>query len=396
MPQAASPASLEERLNAVRDVHLRQFGQPALIIAQAPGRVNVIGEHTDYNDGFVFPIAIERSTLAAVSSRSDGRFRLYSASFRQGATWALGDGARSTDMPWTNYIRGVAAELQQAGLLQAGADITIESTIPLGAGLSSSAALELATATALLALAGVTLPGPQLARLCQRVEHVYVGVNCGIMDQFISALGVAAHALLIDCRSLETQAVPLPVGYRLGVADSGVEHGLVDSEYNARRQQCEEGVRLLKAVLPTISALRDVSPKQLLAHEGLLPPLTFRRCRHVVTENARVLAAVRHLQEGDVAAVGALMYASHASLRDDYEVTVPELDALVEAAAEVDGVVGSRMTGGGFGGSTVTLLHERAATHWERHIRRRFKERFGRMPNTFVTGAADGARVVAR
>jgi galactokinase len=379
----------------LRDLHQRQFGSAPAAIARAPGRVNLIGEHTDYNDGFVFPIAIERDTLAAVSPRPDGQVRLYSAAMRQADTFQVSDHQPTSGRTWTNYVRGVVAELHLAGLFSRGADITITSTVPVGAGLSSSAALELSTATALLALAGAELPIATLAKLCQRVEHVYAGVNCGIMDQTISASGVSGHALLLDCRSLATEAVPLPAGYRIGVADSGVEHGLVASKYNTRRAQCEEGVRLLQAALPGIVALRDVSSQQLAAHGALLPDLIYRRCRHVVTENERVLASVAALKEGDVAALGRYMYDSHASLRDDYQVSVPELDLLVEAAAEVDGVAGSRMTGGGFGGCTVTLLQDRAGPRWERRVRQRFKEAFGRTPTTFVTAAAQGAEVLS-
>jgi len=401
-----------ERVTALRDLFARQFGQSPALVARAPGRVNLIGEHTDYNDGFVFPVAIDRDTLVAVRPRADREVRVYSSTLRRAAQWTLVGIERSTEQPWSNYIRGLVRYLLGAGVSLPGVDLAIASTVPLGAGLSSSAALEMASGTALLALAGSqSVAGPigptsgavdpwqtmavtDLALLCRRVENQFVGVNSGIMDQFIAGLATPAHALLLDCRSLAYEHVPLPDGYLIGVADTGVKHGLVASEYNARRAECEEGVRLLQPVLPGIRALRDVTPEQLGGHQHLLPERVARRCRHVVTENARVLDAVAALRAGDLDTVGRLMYASHASLHDDYEVTVPELDTLVEAARAVRGVVGSRMTGGGFGGSTVTLMERRAAPHWDRALRRAYRERFGRAPSTFVTAAAGGAGIV--
>lgn len=399
MPAEATDAtaSLPQRLEALRDLFARQFGAEPRFIARAPGRVNLIGEHTDYNDGFVFPIAIERDTLAAALARDDRLVRVYAATLRRAAQWSLDPPdaiVSSTDQPWSNYIRGLTRFLLEAGVALPGVDLVISSTVPLGAGVSSSAALEMAVGTALVALAGQTMQPTTLALLCQRVENRFVGVNSGIMDQFIAGLAKADHALLLDCRNLEYRQVRLPAEHVIGVADTGVKHGLVASEYNARRAECEEGVRLLQAALPAIRALRDVSPAELESHAGVLPERVYRRCRHVVSEIARTQQAVAALDTGDLATVGALMYASHASLRDDYEVSAPELDTLVEAGRGVRGVVGSRMTGGGFGGSTVTLMERRAAPHWERTVRRAFREQFGRSPTTFVTGAAAGAGLV--
>ena len=382
------------RLEALRDLFDRQFGAAPTLIARAPGRVNLIGEHTDYNDGFVFPIAIERDTLVAACPRADRQVRLYSTTLRRASQWSLDAIETSSDQPWSNYVRGLTRFLQEDGVTLPGADLAIFSNVPLGAGVSSSAALEMAAGTALLALAGVTREPGALALLCQRVENRFVGVNSGIMDQFISGLATSNHALLLDCRSLQHEQVLLPADHVIGVADTGVKHGLVASEYNARRAECEEAVRLLRAVLPDIRALRDIDPAQLSAHADLLPERVAQRSRHVVTENARVLAAVAALRSGDLITLGELMYASHASLRDDYAVSVLELDTLVEAARGVRGVVGSRMTGGGFGGSTVTLMERRAASQWERTVRRVFRERFGRAPGIFVTTAAAGAGLV--
>jgi galactokinase len=392
---AEAPQPLVVRVEALRDVFVRQFGAAPTVVARAPGRVNLIGEHTDYNDGFVFPIAIDRDTLVVARPRADRQVRLYSDTLRRASQWSLDAIEPSPDQPWSNYVRGLTRFLQEEPVPLAGADLAIASTVPLGAGVSSSAALEMAAGTALLALAGGELEPSALALLCQRVENRFVGVNSGIMDQFISGLALADHALLLDCRSLRYEHVALPADHVVGVADTGVKHGLVASEYNARRAECEDGVRRLKEALPGIRALRDVSPEQLGAHAALLPERVARRSRHVVGENARVLAAIDALRSGDLAAVGALMYASHASLRDDYEVSVPELDTLVDAAREVRGVVGSRMTGGGFGGSTVTLMERRTASRWERDVRRAFRDRFGRAPATFITAAAPGAGLVS-
>jgi galactokinase len=391
---AVSPESLTARVDALRDLFARQFGATPTLVARAPGRVNLIGEHTDYNDGFVFPIAIERDTLVAARARTDRQVRLYSATLRRAAQWSLDQVEASGDQPWSNYVRGLTRYLLESGVGLPGADLTIASNVPLGAGVSSSAALEMAAGTALIALAGASLEPRTLALLSQRVENRFVGVNSGIMDQFISGLATSGHALLLDCRTLQYEQVALPADHVVGVADTGVKHGLVASAYNARRAECEEAVRLLRPVLPDVRALRDVSPAQLAAHVALLPDRVLRRSRHVVSENARVLDAVAALRRGDLGTVGELMYASHASLRDDYNVSVPELDALVDAARGVRGVVGSRMTGGGFGGSTVTLLERRAVTQWERAIRRDFRERFDRAPTTFVTAAAAGAGLV--
>jgi len=389
-----TPQPLVARVAALRDVFGRQFGAAPTVVARAPGRVNLIGEHTDYNDGFVFPIAIDRDTLVAARPRTDRQVRLYSDTLRRASQWSLDAIEPSRDQPWSNYVRGLTRFLEEEEVALPGADLAIASSVPLGAGVSSSAALEMAAGTALLALAGVEMEPSTLAMLCQRVENQFVGVNSGIMDQFISGLALADHALLLDCRSLRYEHVALPADHVIGVADTGVKHGLVASEYNARRAECDDGVRRLQEVLPDIRALRDVSPEHLATHATLLPERVARRSRHVVGENARVLAAVDALRNGNLAAVGELMYASHASLRDDYEVTVPELDVLVDAARGVRGVVGSRMTGGGFGGSTVTLMERRAASQWERSVRRAFRERFGRAPATFITAAAAGAGLV--
>ncbi len=389
-------APLGDRIAHLQDIFVRQFGLPPTIITRAPGRVNLIGEHTDYNDGFVLPVAIARDTLVAARSRNDHTIRVYSATIRRASTWTIDSIQQSVNQPWSNYIRGITRFLYERDLLTSGADLAITSTVPLGAGVSSSAALEVSSALAFLTINDTDLPPVELALLCQRVENEFVGVQTGIMDQFIARLAEQNHALLIDCQYHTFQQVPLPKGYILGIADTGVKHGLVASEYNKRRQQCEEGVSALQRYYPNIHALRDVTSEQLALHANTIPPIVFRRCRHVITENERVMQAITALHTGNLDFFGELMYASHASLHDDYEVTIPELDTLVEAARSVKGVIGSRMTGGGFGGSTITIMEEHTAARWARALRSTFQSRFGRIPLTFTSGAVAGASIVWR
>ncbi|HET7771239.1 MAG TPA: galactokinase, partial [Chloroflexota bacterium] len=346
----------EDRKTKISRIFRDRFGSAPTVVARAPGRVNLIGEHTDYNDGFVFPAAIDRDVYVAARATDDGRARLYAANFRRKTEFPLSDVRHQPSERWSHYERGVVVMLQQDGHQVGGFEAAIEGDVPSGAGLSSSAAVEVATATALKALFDLQLDPVRLAVLCQRAENQFVGVNSGIMDQFISALGQRATALLIDCRSLEYRHVPLGESAQIVVADTSVKRGLVDSEYNARRAECEEAVRLLSQRVAGVRALRDVSAVQLREHEALLPEVVRRRARHVVTENERTLRSVAALEAGDLGAFGRLMDESHASLRDDYEVTVPPLDAMVDAAHNVSGVLGSRMTGAGFGGCTVSLV----------------------------------------
>ena len=353
----------------------------------APGRVNLIGEHTDYNDGFVLPMAIERRTIAAAAAREDRLLVVQTLSL--GATVKI-----DLDAPpvrqrgsWIDYVEGVARVLEAKGHRLCGADIMLDSDVPTGAGLSSSAALEIAVGLALLHLSGASVDAVALALAAQAAEHEYVGTRCGIMDQLISATAREEHALLIDCRSLASAPLPLGPDVRIVVCDTKVKHALATGEYNARRRECEEGVRRLQAHFPEVRALRDVTSDMLRAHEMELDDVVFRRCRHVVTEIARTARAADALRAADFAAFGRSMYASHESLRADYEVSVPELDACVEAARSVPGVFGARMTGGGFGGCTVTLVKTGAVEE----LTKALEGARGRRVDVFVTGAANGA-----
>ena len=295
---------------------------------------------------------------------------------------------------WSDYVKGVVSELLQDGHHLRGFNAVLEGNVPRASGLSSSAAIEVASAFFMAQMFQLSMSGEEMAKLCQRAENRFVGVNCGIMDQFISRLGKLGHALLIDCRDLRYQLVPFEVeGCSIVMCNSNVKRQLVDSAYNERRSQCEEGVRLLKATLPAIAALRDVTSAQLRAHAALLPPLTFQRCRHVVTENERVTQAVEALNANNIARFGELLNQSHESLRDDYQVSCKELDILVELARSVNGTIGSRMTGAGFGGCTVSLVKDSAVETFRQVIVEKYKEQKSKTEDVYISKAEDGARV---
>jgi len=364
-------------------------GEPRLF--RAPGRVNLIGEHTDYNEGFVLPVAIDFQTFAAAARRADRGLRIHSVNLDETVSCDL-DAARPRGH-WSDYPLGVAVMLARAGHLPTGADLLLYGEVPPGAGLSSSAALEVATALALIAVAGLELPPLPLdtVTLCRRAENEFVGTLCGIMDPFVSRFAEAGHALLLDCRSLEGRAVPVPDRVRLVICNSGVRHALASGEYNARRAQCEDGVRALAELNPGIRALRDATLATLEQSRGRIPPVVFARCHHVVCENQRTLEAAAALERHDLATLGRLMAASHASLRDEYEVSCRELDALVEAASPLDGVFGARMTGAGFGGCTVNLVRADAVAGFREGVTQAFQRLTGRKPTIYESSAAAGA-----
>jgi galactokinase len=363
-------------------------------VFSAPGRVNLIGEHTDYNDGFVLPMAIERRTLVAAAPRDDRRVVAVSGALAETFEFELDRPGPPRRGIWGDYIEGTARALVARGVAVQGANLWIESDVPHGAGLSASAALETSVGLALSALAGrLDLDRVTLALAGQAAEHEYVGTLCGIMDQYIASLGLERHALLVDCRSLEARSVPFdPAGSSLVVCDTGVKHELASSAYNQRRRECEEAVRLLSPVLPGITALRDVDRSSFERHAGLLPEVVRRRARHVVTENERTLRAEVALSGGDFGEFGRLMAASHASLRDDYEVSCSELDLAVDEALAEPGVYGARMTGGGFGGCMIALARTESALPLIERVTRALSSRFGATVQAFATAAAEGAR----
>ena len=372
--------------NDLRVQFAQKFGRPATWIARAPGRVNLIGEHTDYNDGFVLPAAIERETRIAVAPRSDGMVRLAAFDLGRETAFPLNDNQRSLDESWSNYVRGVAAGLLAAGYPVVGFDGLIQGDVPIGAGLSSSAAVELAAVQAFSAAGGFTVPADRAARIGQKAEHIFVGTNCGLMDQLASALGQPDHVLLIDCRDLSFQPVPAPAGAAILIADTAVRRQLAASAYNERRAQCEAAAHALG-----VPALRDASLAQLEA--VALPDVVARRARHVITENDRVLETVAALRDGDLHKVGKLMDASHASLRDLYEVSSAELDAMVELLRAQPGCYGARLTGAGFGGCAVALMERGAVAAAIPAVTHAYRARTGLAPALYVTQAAAGANV---
>jgi galactokinase len=380
----------ESSAAGLASVFRTRYGRPARLY-RAPGRVNLIGEHTDYNLGYVMPAAIRFSAWAAISPRADRLVRVYSETFAEEVQFPLDGLRRGPTGHWSDYIRGMAGALMESGLRLSGADLAVASDVPVGAGLSSSAALEIATGYALLEASGLPVERWALARAARSAEHHYVGTRCGIMDQFASCFGEEGRALLLDCRSLEYKALPLPAGAALVVCDTKVKHSLAGGEYNRRRAECEEGVALLAARGPGIESLRDVSPERLEQGRGALPETIYRRCRHVVSENARALAAADALVRGDLPAFGRLMDQSHASLRDDFEVSCPELDLLVELARPLAGVFGARMMGGGFGGCTINLVAAERAESFGAALSDGYRKATGLRPSVFITEGSAGA-----
>ncbi len=390
------PPAPQTRLPLTHDARQtfeRVFGGPCRIF-RGPGRVNLIGEHTDYNLGFVMPAAIDLYCSVAIAPRRDRELHVYSAQFAEKFVCDLELPSPSPRGDWSDYVIGTAIALENSGRRLRGANLVVSGDVPLGSGLSSSAAIEVSTGAALLNVSGHTIDRMQLALACQRAENEFVGARCGIMDQFISAHGQTGHALMLDCRSLEATALPIPADLRLLVSNTGVKHQHAAGEYNARRRQCEEGVRLLSSALPGLQSLRDVGAAQLEQHKHLLPDLTYKRCQHVVTENERVLQMANALTNGNLASVGKLMADSHRSLRDDYDVSCAELDTMVEIAAGLPGVIGARMTGGGFGGCTVNLVDAPAADSVERELAAQYQARTGIHPETYILNATDGVTEV--
>lgn len=364
-------------------------------VFRAPGRVNLIGEHTDYNDGFVMPAALDFATWVTATPRNDRKVFAFSENFAENIEFDLDDPNPQARGNWSDYIRGVAMVLEQSGHHLRGATLRIRGDVPIGSGLSSSASIEVATGYALLKISGVSPEPVELARLCQRAENEFVGTRCGIMDQFISCCGEAGKALLLDCRSLDYKLLTLPEEARLVICNTMVRHSLASSEYNTRRVECEAGVRHLARFRPDVQALRDVTENDLKQYEGDLSEVIYRRCRHVISENARVLDAAAALEECNLEAFGQLMVESHRSLRDDFEVSCRELDLMVELSSRVRGVYGSRMTGGGFGGCTVSLVKSENVEELKRAVASGYEEKMGLTPDIYVCRAAAGAEEVA-
>ena len=372
----------------------RLFGtQPRIF--RAPGRVNLIGEHTDYNDGFVMPAAVGFATFVAVGPRPDRKLLIHSKEFSGDFEFDVDHLPEKRVGAWCDYVVGVASVLREQGHQLSGANLFVHGDVPIGAGLSSSAALEVSSALALLSLSETNLPLPEIAKLCQRAENNFVGAKVGIMDQFVSCMGKAGHAFFLDCRSLEFRLVPIPAGLQLVVCNTMVKHDLATGAYNTRREECEAGARAFAKWDPSVRALRDVSVDLLDRHFNELPPIIAKRCSHVVRENQRTLDAARALTEGNLKEVGKLMRESHNSLRDLYEVSCHELDLMVEAAQDLPGFCGGRMTGGGFGGCTVNLVREENAKDFAKQIAEHYRVATGISPQVYLCSAEDGASVLS-
>jgi galactokinase len=381
-------------IDDVKGEFKKRFNLEARIF-RAPGRVNLIGEHTDYNDGFVMPFAIDRATVVAGSKRDDRLIEVVALDMNETASIDLNAEPEKQRRSWIDYVEGTARCVEEKFGKLTGANLLVTSDVPIGSGLSSSAAIEVSVGLALLSLSGIEIDREKLAFAGQKAEHEYAGTKSGIMDQFASALCKKGSAMLLDCRSLERQEIPFETNETTTiVCDTKVEHSLTSTEYNKRREECEEGVRRLQKHLPKIKALRDVSLEQLDKYKDDLTDTIYRRCRHVISENGRTLKAAEYFKNKDLTAAGKLMFESHASLRDDYQVSCKELDALVEIASGIEGIFGSRMTGGGFGGCTVTLVRKDTVDQLKRSFNEGYSQRFGREPDIYEFHAAEGASEV--
>lgn len=379
----------------IKKAFQEHFSQDDPLIVLAPGRVNLIGEHTDYNDGFVLPMAIDAKILLAGSLRTDKQVHLYSLDYQEENIFNLDDFTVTKEQAWSNYIRGVCAMFLQTTPLS-GMNIVLQGDIPQGAGLSSSAALEVGTALLIRNLHKLNTSPIELIKLAQQAENDFVGVKCGIMDQFISMLGSKDHVLFLDCRSLEYELVPAPFRHHnasIIVVDSGIKRGLVDSEYNLRRNQCEQAVIQLKQHLPHITSLRDIGIEHLHLVNSLETDLC-KRARHVITENKRVQDAVEYLKTDSIKQFGKLMNESHVSLRDDYQVSCRELDLIVELAQSVPGTYGARMTGAGFGGSTVSLVADSSIEQFKAKILEIYAKQTKYTPKIYIYHPSQGARQI--
>jgi len=368
----------------------RKFGEAPAIVVRAPGRINLIGEHTDYNEGFVLPAAIDRAVWFAVSPRNDQGLHFQALDLREAFQGDLKNLEKSS-LGWPNYLLGCFSELLRDGHQTGGVNVVFGGDIPSGAGLSSSAAIESGMLFALNELYHLGLSRLSLARLAQRSENNFVGMNCGIMDMFASLMGHEGCALKLDCRSLQHEYIPLHVqDTAILLCDTGVKHQLVDSAYNTRRQECEEGVRLLQLIYPTVHSLRDVDMNMLQSEKNHLRAVVFQRCKYVVEENERVESACKVLKENGLPAIGSLLYASHEGLKNEYQVSCPELDFLVDHTPHSLGFFGARMVGGGFGGCTINLLKKDAVEGFQTYIALKYREKWGHDLRMWEVKITDG------
>ncbi len=377
-------------VSGIKSLHLHRFGRnPALF--SAPGRVNLIGEHTDYAEGFVMPVAIDFSTIAAVSGRDDGRIVLYSRNFDAEVSFDLASLPEKGNHQWFDYPMGVVLVLAQAGVSIPAMSLTLEGDVPIGAGLSSSASIEVATALAVLAAAGTEMAPEEVARLCQRAENTYVGASTGIMDQFIATCGAENHALLLDCRDLSFRLAPIPPDISLVICNTMVKHTHAGGEYNTRRAEVEEATAIIRRHRPGVRVLRDATVDDLKEYGPEMPPNVLKRARHIITDSQRAVAAAEALERGDLATLGRLMAEAHASYRDDFEASCPEADLMVNLANQQKGLIGARLTGGGFGGCTVNLVRATDVEEFSRNVRTGYEQRTGIQPEIYRCHASAAA-----
>ena len=377
----------------LRTSHIARFhAEPAIFVA--PGRVNLIGEHTDYAEGFVMPVAINFATLAAISPRSDGKIVIWAENYGEEKTFD------ATAKPvagkhWSDYPMGVVSILTGEGHKIPGFSLSIWGDVPLGSGLSSSAALEVVTALAVLSLIGASYPGPVLARLCQRVENEFVGANCGIMDQFISANGEENHALLLDCRDLSFKLAPIPADVALVIANTMVKHSIAGGDYPTRRRESEAACAVINSHRGNVPFLRDATLEDLEKWGSEMDPKSLMRARHVISENLRTVAAEKALEKGDLAEVGRLMSEAHWSYSKDFEGSCAEADTMVELAQDIPGLIGARLTGGGFGGCTINLVEQSQAKAFAEELGKRYAAKTGIVPQIHICHASEGAHRLA-
>ena len=374
----------------LRSMHIARFhAEPAIFVA--PGRVNLIGEHTDYAEGFVMPVAIDFATLAAISPRTDGKIAIYSENYQEERFFDAAALPAKASQHWTDYPIGVVSILTGEGHKFPGFSLTLWGDVPLGSGLSSSAALEVVTALAVLSLIGASYPGPVLARLCQRAENEYVGANCGIMDQFISANGKKDHALLLDCRDLSFKLAPIPSHVALVIANTMVKHSVAGGDYPTRRRESEAACAVIASHRPNVPFLRDATLEDLDKWGSEMAPKSLMRARHVISEDLRTVAACDALLKGDLAELGRLMAEAHTSYSKDFEGSCEEADAMVALAQDLPGLIGARLTGGGFGGCTVNVVEQAQAAAFAEELGKRYAAKFGIVPQIHICHASGGA-----
>jgi len=378
-------------LNKIKNIFIEKFGEKPVIF-RSPGRVNILGEHTDYNEGFVLPAAIDKNIYIAISKRNDNIIQLYAADFDEMYTTDTAN-VKVSSTQWANYILGVVDQLQKKGHALTGFNIVVDGDVPIGAGLSSSAAVECATIYALNEIFSLGLDRLTMTPLAQKAEHVFAGVNCGIMDQFASMFGKKDHVIKLDCRSLDYEYVPLKLeGYKIVLLNTNVKHNLAASEYNTRRQQCEKGIALINEHRPEIKSLRDVTMDMLKKYVEPTDPLVYQRCKYVVQENERLLMACEDLKKGNITALGEKMYETHNGLRFFYDVSCKELDFLVEYVKNIPAVAGARMMGGGFGGCTINLVKEEAIEKLVADVSLAYTEAMKLPLTAYIASIEDGTK----